>query len=281
MSYEQRIARQERFIMDETKIICATIAFGMGIDKSNIRRVIHYNLSKNIEGYYQEIGRAGRDGLPADAILFYSYGDIVQLTRFANESGNRAVQLSKLERIKQYAESLTCRRQILLHYFGESRTVGCGNCDVCTYPPAFIDGTEIAQKALSTIKRLREKEPMSVVIDVLRGSRNATIVSRGYDKISTHGIGNDIVQQDWQRYLIQLLNLGLCEIAFDQRDALKLTEASERVLFQDEEVLLAKPHQEHISNSKAKTLEKLKKATTVDTLFERLKTWRYALSKEK
>ena len=182
--------------------------------------------------------------------------------------------------MKQYAESLTCRRQILLNYFGEEKNTGCGNCDVCEHPPSFIDGTIIAQKALSTIKRLREKEPMSVVIDVLKGSRNATIVSRGYDKLSTHGIGNDLSQQERQRYLIQLLNLGLCTIAFDQRDALKLTPASERVLFQDEEVLLAKPYQEHISNSKTKIQQQLADFASTNSLFSRLKSWRYRVAKE-
>lgn len=146
---------QEQFIADEIQVVCATIAFGMGIDKSNVRFVIHYNLPKNIEGFYQEIGRAGRDGLEAQTLLFYSYADVVQLTKFAQQSGQPDVQLAKLERMKQYAESLTCRRKMLLTYFGEAQNVQCGTCDVCQHPPEFVDGTVLAQKALCAIVRLQ------------------------------------------------------------------------------------------------------------------------------
>ncbi|HTG67166.1 MAG TPA: RecQ family ATP-dependent DNA helicase, partial [Flavobacterium sp.] len=170
---ELRSKTQDEFINDQCQVVCATIAFGMGIDKSNVRWVIHYNLPKNIEGYYQEIGRAGRDGLASETILFESYGDLIQLQKFASQGQNAEIQLAKLERMKQYADALSCRRKILLSYFGEIVTENCGNCDICKNPPAFFDGTIIAQKAFSAIIRLKESEPLPVIVDFLRGSKNA------------------------------------------------------------------------------------------------------------
>jgi ATP-dependent DNA helicase RecQ len=199
---------QDAFINDECQVVCATIAFGMGIDKSNVRWVIHYNLPKNIEGYYQEIGRAGRDGLPSETILFESYGDMIQLQKFASEGSNAEVQLAKLERMKQYADALSCRRKILLSYFGELVTENCGNCDICKNPPAFFDGTITAQKALSAITRLKESEPLAVIVDFLRGSKNASIFDKEYQHLKTYGIGIDISWYDWNQYIIQLINFG-------------------------------------------------------------------------
>ncbi len=247
LSHTKRQRVQDNFLSDTTQIICATIAFGMWIDKSNVRFVIHYNLPKNIEWYYQEIWRAWRDWLPSDTLLFYSYADILQLTKFAQWAKNAEVQLAKLQRMKHYAESLTCRRKILLHYFSESKVSDCWNCDVCEHPPQMFDGTKIAQKALSTIYRLKQVEPMRVVIDVLRWSKNAYIRSRWYDALSTHWVWLDIVSEDWQRYMIQLMNLWYIEIAFDQWDVLHLSETAEKVLFAGEEVQLAALYQEHVS----------------------------------
>lgn len=278
LSHEERQCVQDNFVSDRTHVICATIAFGMWIDKANVRYVIHYNLPKNIEWYYQEIWRAWRDGLPADTILFYSYADIIQLTKFAQSWKNAQVQLAKLERMKQYAESLTCRRKILLHYFGESRTVGCGSCDVCLHPPEMFDGTIIAQKALSTVYRLQQRESMRHVIEVLRGSKNAYIIGRGYDSISTHGIGKDISPQDRQRYMIQLLNLGYVSIAFDQHDALKLTSQAQDVLFSNQEVLLARPQQDHISQKSSTWSLHQKQKVGWYSLYDQLVSLRQSLA---
>ncbi len=276
VSNEERSQVQEDFINDRTKIVCATIAFGMGIDKSNVRWVIHYNLPKNLEGYYQEIGRAGRDGLPSSTLLFHSYADVVQLQKFAGNSGNAEVQLAKLDRMKQYSEALSCRRKILLSYFGELIPEDCGNCDVCKNPPGFFDGTIIAQKALSTIYRLRGQEPISVVIDVLRGSQNAVILEKGYQQVKTYGIASDISWRDWQQYLIQLINLGYIEIAFHEQNKLQLTSIARNVLFENEKVSLADVNLVEIQDKKIETEQKAAK----NTLFERLRKLRLELAKE-
>ena len=275
LSHEERVQIQEDFINDKSQIICATIAFGMGIDKSNVRWVIHYNLPKNLEGYYQEIGRAGRDGLPSATLLFHSYADVVQLQKFAENSGNAEVQLAKLERMKQYAEALSCRRKLLLSYFGEYKTEDCGNCDVCQNPPEFFDGTVLAQKALSTVFRLREQEPITVVIDVLRGAQNAAIVEKNYDQIKTFGIGKDVSWRDWQQYIIQMINLGLLEIAFHESNRLKLTSLAKKVLFEQEKLRLAhKPEAEIVKPTASR---KLREETG---LFERLRQLRLKISRE-
>src|SRR5436190_3603442 len=233
-----RSKTQDEFINDDCQVICATIAFGMGIDKSNVRWVIHYNLPKNIEGYYQEIGRAGRDGLPSDTLLFESYGDVIQLQKFASEGLNAEVQLAKLERMKQYADALSCRRKILLSYFGELVTENCCNCDICKNPPAFFDGTIIAQMALSAIVRLKESEALPVIVDFLRGSKNAYIYEKNYQDLKTYGVGNGISWDNWNQYLIQLINLGYCEIAFHQQNKIRLTPLAKKVLFEKERVQL-------------------------------------------
>lgn len=276
LAHEERSSIQEDFINDNTQIICATIAFGMGIDKSNVRWIIHYNLPKNLEGYYQEIGRAGRDGLPSSTLLFHSYADVVQLQKFAQNSGNAEVQLAKLERMKQYSEALNCRRKILLGYFGEMIKGNCGNCDICKNPPEFFDGTVIAQKALSTIYRLKEQEPLSVIIDVLRGSHNTVIHGKGYQEIKTFGIGKETSWHHWQQYMIQLINHGLIEIAFDDQNRLRLTTSSRPVLFENESVLLAKVPEKKVN--KAVPVEERNAST--DNLFERLRMLRLKISKE-
>lgn len=272
-----RSKTQDEFINDDCQIVCATIAFGMGIDKSNVRWVIHYNLPKNIEGYYQEIGRAGRDGLPSETILFESYGDLIQLQKFASEGLNAEVQLAKLERMKQYADALSCRRKILLSYFGELVTENCGNCDICKNPPAFFDGTIIAQKALSAIIRLQENEPLPVIVDFLRGSKNAYIFEKEYQNLKTYGVGQDISWYDWNQYIIQLINLGYCEIAFHQQNKIRLTAFAKKVLYEGEKVQLTTVQKITIEKSE---IQEKKNKTVANSLFETLRKLRYEIAQE-
>jgi ATP-dependent DNA helicase RecQ len=272
-----RSKTQDEFINDDCQVVCATIAFGMGIDKSNVRWVIHYNLPKNIEGYYQEIGRAGRDGLPSETVLFESYGDMIQLQKFASQGLNAEVQLAKLERMKQYADALSCRRKVLLSYFGELVTENCGNCDICKNPPLFFDGTIIAQKALSAIIRLQETEPLPVIIDFLRGSKNAYIYEKEYQNLKTYGVGADLSWFDWNQYLIQLINLGYCEIAFHQQNKIRLTAFAKKVLFEGEKVQLTTVQKINIDKSEIK---EVKSKVIANSLFETLRKLRYEISKE-
>tara|TARA_R110002072_G_scaffold164614_3_gene317594 strand:+ start:1378 stop:3504 length:2127 start_codon:yes stop_codon:yes gene_type:complete len=276
LDFDSRNKVQEDFIFDKTQIVCATIAFGMGIDKSNVRWVIHYNMPKNIEGYYQEIGRSGRDGLAAHALLFHSYADVIQLQRFASGATNEEVQLAKLERMKQFSEASSCRRKILLSYFGEYLQTDCGNCDVCKNPPQFFDGTVIAQKILSTIARLKESEATGTVIDVLRGAQNANILDKNYQEIKTYGIGKDISWNHWQHYTIQLINQGLCEIAFHKNNVLRLTDLAKAVLFNNAKVQLSQP----LSKEEQMAVRKESKSKPVNenSLFEKLRQLRFQIS---
>lgn len=274
LSSDHRTQVQDDFINDEVDIVCATVAFGMGIDKSNVRWVIHHNLPKNLEGYYQEIGRAGRDGLSSDTLLFHSYRDVMQLQGFAEGAANKQVQLAKLDRMKQYADALTCRRRILLSYFGEIIEEDCGNCDVCKNPPKFFDGSILAQKALSCVWRMREQEPLQMVIDVLRKSHKAEIVAKGYQNLSTYGIGQDLSWQQWQQYLIQLINQGYLEIAFHDHNKLRLTSASKKVLFDKMPVKLA-------TISQHKPLQETEKAGKQGSpLFESLRNLRTKIARK-
>lgn len=279
MNSEVRSSVQERFINDELQVVCATVAFGMGIDKSNVRWVIHYNLPKNMEGYYQEIGRAGRDGLPSDTILYYNYADMALLSKFASEGTLAEVNLEKLKRMQHYAEADSCRRKILLNYFSENLTENCGNCDVCDNPRKHFDGTITVQKALSAIVRSGEKEGAKMIIDILRGSKKQELVAAGYDKLKTHGAGQEIPAFDWERYIMQMLNIGVLELAYDENLALKVTDLGKQILFGGQKVELTvlqslKPSEQPAKARKTRSLH------PDEELFNKLRTVRSKLAKE-
>lgn len=284
LSSEERSKVQEDFINDNTPVISATIAFGMGIDKSNVRWVIHNNLPKNIEGYYQEIGRAGRDGLASETRLYYSMRDVKLLASFANESVHKEVLLEKLNRMLQYAESQTCRRITLLSYFSEKLTNKCGNCDVCKNPPAFFDGTVIAQKALSAIKRTEEKVGINLLIQILRGAQTIEVYEQKFNLIKTYGAGKEHGFEEWRHYINQLLNYGVIEIAYDEKFKLKITSFGNDILFGKFPLSLTK----HIAPMKVSRNEEIEEVQTKSVaepsdiqLFQTLRTLRKEIADEK
>ncbi len=285
MNSEDRNLIQRNFQNDDLQVVCATIAFGMGIDKPNIRWVIHYNMPKNIEGYYQEIGRAGRDGDPAKALLFYSWGDYLNLKKFIDEGEAdrhfKKVQTAKLERMWEYANAVNCRTNFVLNYFGEYRAEGCGHCDNCLNPPKIFDGRTYAKMALSGVLRSGENISSSLLIDVLRGSFKSEITNRGLDKLKTFGVGRDIPQAHWSHYITQMVNQGIIRIDFADYSKVKSTPLTKKVLFEDLEVPLA----EFAGYKKAKEKKVVKSTINLadvdKDLLSRLKSWRNALAKSK
>ncbi|MEO8068786.1 MAG: DNA helicase RecQ [Flavobacteriales bacterium] len=241
MEPQERSDVQDDFIQGRLHVICATIAFGMGIDKSDVRFVIHWNMPGSVESYYQEIGRAGRDGAPAETILFYSYADVQRQLHFINEVQDeryRAIQLAKLERMKDFAEAGTCRRKMLLSYFSEMPADNCGNCDVCKDPPKWFDGTTLAQMALSAVARSRGSLPVGTLVDVLKGTRSQAVQERQLSALRTFGVGSGTSDFIWQLHIQQFIQQGLLTIDYKDSYHLKLTPHANEVLFNGRTVKL-------------------------------------------
>lgn len=283
MPADEKDRVQTAFLNDDTPIVCATIAFGMGINKSNVRWVIHSNMPKSIECYYQEIGRAGRDGMPATALMFYSFADVITLKSFAQDSGQKEINMTKLSRMQQYAESDVCRRRTLLSYFNERYDHDCGNCDVCLNPPERFDATILCQMALSAIVRTHEKEGVTAIIDILRGSGKTDIIAKGYDKLRTYGVGRDTTFAAWNSYLLQMLQLGIIDVAYDDHYHLRVTDYGWEILRGMKQVKFSKfTYKSHTTEAKSResrqgTLQNMPPADS--ELFELLKKTRLALAR--
>jgi len=241
---EERERVQEAFIFDQIQIVAATVAFGMGIDKTNVRFVVHWDLPQHLEGYYQEIGRSGRDGLPAEALLLFGWEDVPRVRALIETGENEervAVEQHKFGAMVGFTQALSCRRRVLLGYLGERMESDCGNCDVCLDPPELYDATEDAQKALSCVYRLGGRFGVGHVVDVLRGSEKQRLLDLRHDRLSTYGVGADVSVDAWRSLLQQLVHLGYLYQEMGQYPVLKLTSAAMPVLRGEETLMLARP----------------------------------------
>jgi ATP-dependent DNA helicase RecQ len=281
LSSQERARNQTAFIRDEVDIIVATVAFGMGIDKPNVRFVLHYDISKNIECYYQETGRAGRDGLASEAITLYGLSDLVQIKALLEKTNNdtqRRIEKHKFNAMIAFAEAQCCRRQVLLNYFSETLAEDCGNCDLCLNPPQTYDATIDAQKALSCVYRVRERYGIGHIVDILRGAKTHRIKLYRHDQLSTYGIGSEYDQTTWSSIFRQLIHRGYLVQDLDNYAVLQLTEKARTVLRGEVELTFAKPRTKLVGVTKARRQSRDIPADYDQDLFEKLRGLRKSIA---
>ncbi|SBT14576.1 ATP-dependent DNA helicase RecQ [Vibrio crassostreae] len=279
MDTDERAYVQEAFQRDDIQIVVATVAFGMGINKPNVRFVVHFDIPRNIESYYQETGRAGRDGLPAEAMMLFDPADMGWLRRMLDEKEEgpqKQVEMHKLNAMSAFAEAQTCRRQVLLNYFGEYREKQCGNCDICLDPPKHFDATQEAQKALSCVYRVNQSFGMGYVVEVMRGMQNIRVRDNGHDKLSTYGIGRDHSHDYWISIFRQLIHKGLLFQNITRNSTLQLTEEARPLLRGEMSLELAVPRLDTaVRNAKS---DKLSSKNYDKKLFAKLRKLRKSIA---